>query len=334
MNKLSLGVALLLCFQVLLFDGLGNIGFLTEVSSRLVLVTLTGYLFFFVYLAEISIRDIFRQAIASMFLVLLTAGVFWYWTHNINDLYIHVQIPLILSAMVLLGKFSEINDDGKIWIWQVSFAKSVIEAVLSALVFTAAVFMIASLVEFVFEIEIPKSTFESFLKIGATLVPCAVFLIRMRCQREVFDNFLRGLVRFLIVPLWLIYIALLNIYAFKILIHWSLPKGMVALPVSVGLAIYIAVWWGLLHLRKDAHSWPSERVVGLVKWAQLPLLGLMAIAMWRRVSDYSITQPRYFLILLWVLFAAVIVLDLTKRLKGKAFACVFISACLLSLIAV
>ena len=67
---------------------------------------------------------------------------------------------------------------------------------------------------------------------------------------------------------------------------------------------------------------------------QTLLLGLFLIAVARRLLDYGVTQPRYFLILLGVFYTGIVGLDLSGRLKGQNYALLFLSILVLSLIKV
>jgi hypothetical protein len=94
------------------------------------------------------------------------------------------------------------------------------------------------------------------------------------------------------VPLALVYALILHAYAIKIIVNGSLPKGQIGLIVSLfaigGTATWLVGWpWretGTKMLRLFMRAWFWLLPVPAV---------LLAIAIWRRVSDYGVTPDRY-----------------------------------------
>ena len=110
--------------------------------------------------------------------------------------------------------------------------------------------------------------------------------------------------KFILLPLVIVYFAILFAYSFKIVITWSWPDGMVGLPVFI-----LAVIGGLTGLL----IWPLSQVEPITKWAKsfwrlffplfVPLSVLLLLAMHRRISDYGFTEIRYMGLILgyWIL---------------------------------
>ena len=114
-----------------------------------------------------------------------------------------------------------------------------------------------------------------------------------------------ALVKFVAVPLLLVYTAILYAYAAKIALAWELPKGTLGAMV-VG---YLFVGAATLLL-----GYPSRETGGpLVRlfwrywvWlAALPVV-LLFIAVSRRIADYGLTEQRYLMVLVgvWALILA------------------------------
>ena len=116
-----------------------------------------------------------------------------------------------------------------------------------------------------------------------------------------FTGFIRGVSQYLFMPLLLLYITTLYVYAAKILITWQLPVGWVCYLVSasmLGMVILIFITYPLQH--EQANSFFKA----LTRWlplAMLPLLVLMSVAIGRRLSDYGITVSRLYVVVfnLW-----------------------------------
>lgn len=328
---ISILVAILLFLELYFLKDLDH----SQILIDLVGLFSTGCLFFFVFLCEAKFSKHIERLISILASVLLTSLVFWYWKSHITNHYLFGQIPIMLGALILFGRSLSEGDLG-IWQWQNSLIKSLIESVLVGMAFIASILSIEFLIHFVFDFRIPKSLMLSIIKLGMTLVPAIAFLIRIPTPRDLFSKFSKGLLQYFLFPLWAFYLCLLNIYAFKILVQWSLPKGMVSYPICFAFGAYILLWWGSIPFRdSNKPKWiSSNKTQHIVHAMHLPLLILMAMAIGKRIMDYGLSQPRYFLCLGWMLFCGVLLMASLKRLTGKNFVTLLFLLCLASLIRV
>ena len=114
-------------------------------------------------------------------------------------------------------------------------------------------------------------------------------------------GFIKGVVQYLFIPLLLLYMATLYVYAAKILLTWQLPVGWVCYLVSasmLGMVILIFITFPVQH--EQANSF-FKTLTRLLPLAMLPLLVLMSVAIGRRLSDYGITVSRLYVVVfnLW-----------------------------------
>lgn len=162
---------------------------------------------------------------------------------------------------------------------------------------------------YLFHIEIANIIFIDMAIFSFTLVAPALCLLLLptvrkpktdadRTHRPVADGF----VRYLLIPLQLLYTLTLYAYALKILVTFELPDGWVSYLVSILVFLTIINAFGLYpaYLRN-----PRERLSRLVMRIMppvvLPLLMLMSVGIGRRLSDYGLTVMRVYLVLfnLW-----------------------------------
>ncbi len=104
--------------------------------------------------------------------------------------------------------------------------------------------------------------------------------------------------QYILVPLVLLYSIILYFYLGKIVIAWSLPKGLVGWMVS-SMSMFGVLCLLLLHPVKEGLE---------TKWTQifekyfyyfiLPLLGMLFLGLFTRIEDYGFTEKRYFLFVL------------------------------------
>lgn len=103
--------------------------------------------------------------------------------------------------------------------------------------------------------------------------------------------------QYILLPLVSVYVVILYLYAGKIMIAWSWPEGWVAnliLSFSV-LGIFSLL---LLHpIRDRAGSVWVKRFSKGYYLVLLPLVLLLLLAIWRRISEYGFTENRYFVLL-------------------------------------
>jgi hypothetical protein len=110
-------------------------------------------------------------------------------------------------------------------------------------------------------------------------------------------------VKFILIPLTILYLVILYAYSLKILINWNLPKGWVSY-----LVIALSILGFLIHIlinpiKKIAKSRLITRFYPWFYFALLPLIILLFVAVFKRISDYGITENRYLILVLsiWIL---------------------------------
>ncbi len=112
---------------------------------------------------------------------------------------------------------------------------------------------------------------------------------------------LKYFTQYVLLPLVAIYLGILIAYEAKIALQWSLPQGWVSIMVLAS-AIFGILAFLLIYPLKEANKW-IQTYTKLYYWILLPLVALMMIAIYVRISQYGLTEPRYFVALLavWLL---------------------------------
>ncbi|WP_165749795.1 DUF4153 domain-containing protein [Cellulophaga sp. Z1A5H] len=130
-----------------------------------------------------------------------------------------------------------------------------------------------------------------------------------------FEKTLEVLVKFILIPLVILYILILYAYSGKIIIEWELPKGWVSyLVIALSLLGYI-IQIIINPVQKELKSWTINKFYPWFYILLIPLNILLFIAILRRVSDYGITENRYFVlaIALWNLGIILYLLFSSKK---------------------
>ena len=146
-------------------------------------------------------------------------------------------------------------------------------------------------------------------------------------------NYPRGLkvfAQYIMIPLVAVYLCILYTYMGKIIFQWDWPKGWVGYLV-LGFSTTGILSLLLIHPIKNRreNAWMSAAWRWFYVFV-LPLTALLLLAVWRRISEYGITELRYFIIVLGIWLAAISLYFLLS--KTKSIKLIPISLCVIALL--
>jgi hypothetical protein len=215
----------------------------------------------------------------------------------------------LLVAVVILHAAGDDDDAG--WVGNVRlFLRYLLGALYAVVLYVGLVLAVLS-GDRLLSLDIPAKTYlylwllvtggfhPLFFLTGLTLAPAA------GTERPAA---LRRFVVTLLVPLTALYLLILYAYALRIAFLWELPNGWVGLPV---LTLAVVGLLAVLLLQPWAKADTEPALARLVRGfflLTLPLTGLLALSIGRRVSDYGVTEPRYYVVLLtlWLAVTCVV----------------------------
>jgi hypothetical protein len=215
-------------------------------------------------------------------------------------------VTMVLSVFLL--SFYRKGDDVPFWNFSLQTMVAIIAGLVVGGVLTLGLILFAQSLEWLFGVHVSNSVFGSIPTVCMLLLAPLLFMNLIpagedKRVREVqsYSGFLKGVVQYLFIPLLLLYMATLYIYAAKILFSWQLPVGWVSYLVTacmVGLVILLYLTYPLQHEQGNSFFKTVTRWLPL---AMLPLLALMTVAIGRRLSDYGITVSRLYVVVfnLW-----------------------------------
>ena len=121
-------------------------------------------------------------------------------------------------------------------------------------------------------------------------------------------------VKYILIPLVLLYIIILYAYSFKIIYQWELPKGWVSYLVTALALLGFLVQVIINPIQNTVKSWMINQFYPWFYRFLLPLIALLFVAIFRRITDYGITENRYFVvtIAIWIL-AMMLYLLISKK---------------------
>ncbi|WP_041632698.1 DUF4153 domain-containing protein [Maribacter sp. HTCC2170] len=146
-----------------------------------------------------------------------------------------------------------------------------------------------------------------------------------------YNKALEVFVKYILIPLVILYLIILYAYTIKIVLEWSLPKGWVSyLVIALSLLGFI-IQVMINPIQKTIKSWIINKFRPWFYILLLPLVVLLFVAIFRRIGDYGITENRYFVLLIafWILGMALFLL-FSKRKQLKVLPIALCAIALLS----
>lgn len=131
--------------------------------------------------------------------------------------------------------------------------------------------------------------------------------IRVLEKQQDYPKGLKIFTQYVLIPLMSIYLIILLIYEIKIILNWQLPKGLVS-NLIIGYAFFGILSLLLINPIKNSEGNTWIRLFSRFFYLMMiPLLVLLLLAIYKRVGNYGITEPRYFLIAIacWLIFITI-----------------------------
>ena len=219
-------------------------------------------------------------------------------------------IPVLMIAPYLKDNAKQ----GAIWLFNLRLGLAALLAVIVAALFAAGLSAIVEALNFLFDAGIDSNLHERIWGTAASLVApiYGLSLMPRDLDEEVDitgqkDTLLaRGvsvLVNYVLVPVIVVYAVILHAYAVKIVLEQNLPKGQIATMVTIfalgGTGAWLIAWpW------REAGTRVLRWFMSYWFWLTIVPAVLLAIAIWRRISDYGITPDRYGIVLVAIWVAA------------------------------
>jgi len=137
--------------------------------------------------------------------------------------------------------------------------------------------------------------------------------------------------KYILIPILALYLFIVYAYAIKIVLAWELPQGWVSYLINILAIIGFIIQIIIEPIRKTHSSFLIKKFYPLFYLLLLPLLVLLSVAIYTRISAYNFTENRYFLVLLagWILGMSLYML-FSKKKRLVVFPISLFVLCLLS----
>ena len=209
-------------------------------------------------------------------------------------------VAMVLSMFLLC--FYRKDDDVPFWNFSQRLFVAIVAGVVVGGILTLGIILFVQSLDWLFGVEV-EGWFPYIPTICMVLLAPLLGMSQIPAGKEKrihrimpYTGFIKGVVQYLFIPLLLLYMATLYVYAAKILFSWQLPVGWVCYLVSasmLGMVILIIITYPIQHEQGNSIF---KRLTRWLPLAMLPVLVLMSVAIGRRLSDYGITMSRLYVL--------------------------------------
>lgn len=260
-------------------------------------------------------------ALLSLGGILVLAGYFAGWAHWSEPVRFgrYAQLSVVFHLLVVTGPFIGRALPNAFW----QFSRVLLERGILSAAFTGTLFVGVALalmaLDKLFGVDVPGTAyprtwfviafvFSSWLFLGGVPEDPAALE-----ERRDYPAVLRVFSQYALVPLVSVYLVILTLYLGKVVVTWAWPSGWIGNLVT---GVATAGIFALLLVRPLAED-PEQRWIATFArqfWlAIIPSIVMLWLALYQRVHQYGVTEPRYFVIALSIwLFALALYYTITR----------------------
>ncbi len=318
-KRFPLACLCLLTLALLFISEIHNFNILDNKQTAKATLFLLGGAFWFVAIALFSESK--QWPAFKHYLIAIAALAFYAWQifshENITIIGIGLAIAAALS-MTFSPWLSRKQDNDSFWYFNFQLVSNAFFTGLSALLLSGGLILILMSIGYLFDVDIDNDLYADIWVIGWVLFGGLYFLANIPNQFDYdkadcsqFPQGIQFIQTYVLVPLSLIYMAILYAYFIKILFQWELPQGHLGIMVStfglIGIITHLTIY--PVHERTNALRWFYRNFY----LAMILPLGLFVLAITARINQYGLTEKRYILVLAAIWFAILIITRLIRR---------------------
>ena len=245
-----------------------------------------------------------------------------------ENAYVRSTLKFIYTTIFLsifVAPFFKQKDENGFWVFLMKNAKAAVIAGAISVVLLAA---IEGFLFGFFNLFDIKSTSGKPFFCSAIICSCTIFPILFfsgipsidECLQEApaLNKFQVSTNKFLFLPILSLYIILLYAYIAKIIIQWEMPKGMVSYLVSASMLLMLLRVTLTFPERINPKPSFEKKLLKILPAACIPLIILMSVGIMRRISDYGISEDRYYIAAINIFYYAIIAILLIDKIKCKS----------------
>ena len=274
----------------------------------------------------------------AVWLAISIALVFFHFSTNNYTEHIYVLatwlfIYTTIFLSIFVAPFFKQKNENGFWIFLMKNAKAAVNAIAISVVLILAINWLLFGFFNLFDIKVSDKPYAYSAIIGLCTIFPILFFSSIpsidECLQETptLNKFQTSTNKFLFLPVLSLYIILLYAYIAKIIIQWEMPKGMVSYLVSASMLLMLLRVTLMLPERTNPKPSFEKKLLKILPAACIPLVILMSVGIMRRISDYGISEDRYYIAAVNIFYYIIIAILLIDKIrcKSKYIAIVFCS---------
>ncbi len=293
---------------------------------RLLLPAVLGLslLFALTLLAERRVNAPLARAAVPMLGVLVLVAVWaaWPgWSTPVQALR-YAQLAVAFHLLVAFLPYAGYAEANGFWHYNKGLLLRFVTAALYSAVLYAGLALALVAVDKLFGIHIPGETYPRLWIVIAFVFNTWFFVSGVPRGLEQLESWneypteLRMFSQYILVPIVAIYLTILTLYLGKVLITRQWPSGWIGYLVSSVASVGTLSWLLVYPLEaQPEYAWVKRFTRGFYL-VLLPSIVMLWFAIGKRVAQYGITEPRYFLIVLSVWLAGIAVYYSVSRSRS------------------
>ncbi len=208
-------------------------------------------------------------------------------------------LAVALHLFAAVAPFSGKGGLNAFWQFNISICVKAVTAFLFSMVLYAGLAIAVAALDNLFGIYVPEKRYFELWVFIVGIVTTWIFLAGVPEDLDGLDavtgfhRVLRTFVQFILFPILLVYLTILYAYMVKIVVEWSWPRGWVS-GLILGYAAAGLLLMILVHPLRERGEFAWIRTAW--RWffvSVIPMVVMLVLAMWRRISEYGITEERY-----------------------------------------
>ncbi|MDO6390057.1 DUF4153 domain-containing protein [Pontibacter sp. BT731] len=300
-----------------------------EFLGKLVFVNSAGIILFFTL--ELLVRR-YRLSLQGRFLTWLGGTLFLVLYYFIlpeeleaKQVLRHLALVLALHLVASYAMFLNRREENAFW----QFNKALFLRVLTSALYTGVLYigLVIAIVglNLLFSIKVNDKIYFELWVVLVGVFNTWFFLAGVPLNTRGLErttDYPKGLkvfTQFVLLPLVTLYLLILYAYLGKIVVQWEWPYGWVSVLV---LSFSIAGILSLLLIHPIRNKAGNAWMQTFSRWfyrALFPLTILLALAIWRRISEYGITEERYVVLALAIWLLVTVLYFLFSKSKNIKF---------------
>ncbi|PKP21955.1 MAG: hypothetical protein CVU05_05755 [Bacteroidetes bacterium HGW-Bacteroidetes-21] len=228
-----------------------------------------------------------------------------------TQIYIRFAVFLFMNILlILLAPYIGIRQNNGFWKYGNMLLTRFLRTALYGMILFIAVALALVAIDELFDVDIDGKRYAQLWIIITVFFGTWFFLSalpkyfeKLNANLE-YSNTLRIFVQFILIPIVILYTLILYAYFVKVIVMWDWPHGWVSSLIMGYSVLTIFTFLVVYPIRTSQINTYVRFFVGFFPYILWPLIAILFLSLFKRVSDYGFTENRYFVMIMgfWLLF--------------------------------